>query len=273
MKVFISWSGKRSEQVAEVLWEWLPTVLAGAVQPFISTHDVPKGERGLSVIASELEANNYGVVVLTKDNVDAPWVNFEAGALAKSIGEGRVATVLVDVTRTDIEGPLSQFQDTILSDKADTLKLVKDMAKASGEPIPESSINLLFESKWSELQDAVIAAGGVKGVSTRRTEKSILEEVLDIVRGLAREQKQDRLSAAELSALNLDPVTRAAVLRRVRIDPGEMLTYGASAEGRARLAAYDRYLSDAEADANAEAEADVSQGDAGDDPGTPDAHR
>lgn len=192
MKIFISWSGDQAKQVAEVLRTWLPTVLAGSVAPFVSSQDIAKGDRGLTVIAKELEAINYGIVVLTKSNVGAPWVNFEAGALAKSLGEGHVSTVLVDVTRADITGPLSQFQDTVLGDKADVKKLLDDIASTAGGAVPPATLDVLFENLWPQLDEAVTAASGGVEPTTDRDEKNILEEVLELVRGVQRDVARTR---------------------------------------------------------------------------------
>lgn len=148
------------------------------------------------MIAESLEEIEYGVVILTRSNHSAPWVNFEAVAMAKSLGKAPVATVLVDVSRADIIGPLSQFQDTILTNCDDTKKLVKDMAKAAGSKAPEATIDVLFESKWPELEAALAAAGDFGELATERSQQNILEEVLEIVRGIARDQRRGRPSAA-----------------------------------------------------------------------------
>lgn len=197
MKIFISWSGDQAKRVAEFLREWLPTVLAGSVTPFVSSQDIAKGERGLSVISTELEAVNYGIVVLTKSNHGAPWVNFEAGAIAKSLGEGRVSTLLVDVTRADITGPLSQFQDTVLGEKGDVKKLLDDMAVAAGGGVPQATRDVMFESMWPQLEEAVKAASGGVGPTTERGEKDILEEVLDLVRSVQRDVTKVRYEASD----------------------------------------------------------------------------
>ena len=197
MKIFISWSGDHAKRVAEFLREWLPTVLAGSVTPFVSSQDIAKGERGLNVISNELETVNYGIVVLTKSNHGAPWVNFEAGAIAKSLGEGRVSTVLVDVTRADITGPLSQFQDTVLGEKSDVKKLLDDMAVAAGGGVPQTTRDVMFESMWPELEEAVKAASGGVDPTTERGEKDILEEVLDLVRTVQRDVKKVRYEALD----------------------------------------------------------------------------
>ncbi|MFO3797702.1 MAG: hypothetical protein ACK8QZ_10545 [Anaerolineales bacterium] len=54
LKVFISWSGKLSEQVALVVRDLLAEVFDN-VKPFMSQTDIALGTRGLNTIARELE--------------------------------------------------------------------------------------------------------------------------------------------------------------------------------------------------------------------------
>ena len=89
MKVFISWSGAISHQVALVLREWLPSVIQ-AVEPYVSSEDIDKGARWTTDISKELEASQYGILCVTPENIEAPWLNFEAGALSKTIDKSRV---------------------------------------------------------------------------------------------------------------------------------------------------------------------------------------
>ncbi len=42
MKIFVSWSGKRSKAVAELMSDWLKCVIQ-ASQPWISTRDIDRG--------------------------------------------------------------------------------------------------------------------------------------------------------------------------------------------------------------------------------------
>jgi hypothetical protein len=44
MKVFISWSGSRSKQIAKILHDWLPIVLQN-IEAFMSTEEIEKGMR------------------------------------------------------------------------------------------------------------------------------------------------------------------------------------------------------------------------------------
>lgn len=87
-EVFISWSGDVSLRVAKALRGWLPKVLQG-VTPWMST-DISAGERWNDILHGKLLASNVGVLCLTKENLKAPWLLFEAGALAKHLTEGRV---------------------------------------------------------------------------------------------------------------------------------------------------------------------------------------
>ncbi len=110
MKVFISWSGKNSAELAKVLHDWLPNVIQ-AVKPFFSTDDIEKGVRGNTSMAKELEDSGIGILCLTSENLESPWIMFEAGALSKKLDASRVCPILFGgVETTDLKGPLVQFQ-------------------------------------------------------------------------------------------------------------------------------------------------------------------
>lgn len=86
MKVFISWSGARSKAVASKLREWLPDVIQN-IEPWMSRHDIKAGERWDKELSGELNDSKFGIICLTSDNYDAPWILFEAGALSKTIDD------------------------------------------------------------------------------------------------------------------------------------------------------------------------------------------
>lgn len=85
MKLFLSWSGPASHKIAETFREWLPLILQH-VEPYISS-EINKGARWTSDIALELQSSNFGLIFVTPENRDAPWIMFEAGALAKARGQ------------------------------------------------------------------------------------------------------------------------------------------------------------------------------------------
>lgn len=114
--VFISWSGDLAKAVAFV-WNDLLRAAFDIVDPFMSEAGIGAGERGLDKIATNLADTSFGIVVVTQENENSPWINFEAGALSKHFNDAgvRVAPSLVDFEhKSDLEGPLKQFQGGLL---------------------------------------------------------------------------------------------------------------------------------------------------------------
>src|SRR5689334_6415603 len=131
MKIFISWSGKPSLGVATALREWLPDIFNG-VKVFVSAEDVRKGKRWLLEISKELDDCNFGIACLTHENMNAPWLLFETGALSKSLKESSVCTLLLGGLRVgDVEGPLSNLQHTAF-EREDFYKLLRSINEELG---------------------------------------------------------------------------------------------------------------------------------------------
>ena len=93
MKVFLGWSGEVSHDVALALHSWLPRVIQ-VVRPYVSSEDIAQGARWSAAIAAELGTSNFGIICVTKENVNSPWINFEAGALSREIDKSRVSPFL-----------------------------------------------------------------------------------------------------------------------------------------------------------------------------------
>jgi len=185
MKVFLSWSGTRSKAVADTLGQWLAQVIQ-AVEPWISS-EIEKGTRGASAIAESLENAKVGIICLTADNLDARWILFEAGALSKT-KDSHVCTFLLDHSPADIEPPLGQFQHTIFA-KDDIHKLVRTvnnrLEASGGKPLSESKLSTAFETYWPQLEKAFSEIKAKKySEPVQRPEREILEEMLEILRGL-----------------------------------------------------------------------------------------
>ncbi|MBH0109174.1 toll/interleukin-1 receptor domain-containing protein [Salinibacterium sp. NG22] len=187
MKVFVSWSGDESRKLAEGIRAWLPQVLLQNVEAFVSSQDIEKGSRGLSVIANNLDDTDYGIIILTQATQDAPWLNFEAGALGKSLGESRVSPLLVDLTQADVTGPIQQFQMTSLAHIEDVWKLVTDINKLVDNPVPLAQMRILFDNAWPAFEKAIkVAQKGAGPAKTTRPSQEILDEILFRVRNLER---------------------------------------------------------------------------------------
>lgn len=121
MNVFISWSGDFSKELAKTFSEWIPTVIQ-AVKTFYSPDDIHKGELWSEKITEELKSNYTGILCITKDNQEAPWNLFEAGALTNSIGKGKVFPLLFDMEISDLKGPITRFNATTFNKNSSCIK-------------------------------------------------------------------------------------------------------------------------------------------------------
>ena len=188
MQVFISWSGDRSRAVAELLDDWIQCVLQ-AVRPWMSSKDIDRGSLWFSEISDQLKDTTIGVVCLTKDNLNKPWILFESGALAKGLTSTRVCTFLIDLETTDINNPLAQFNHT-LPNKDGLYELVRTLNSSLGEnSLREKVLEQVFNTYWPQFEDGFAKAlkENPAGEHTPpRTEEDILSEVLRTVRTLDR---------------------------------------------------------------------------------------
>lgn len=253
MRVFISWSGDRSRTIADILRRWFPSVLQ-AVRPYFSPDDVAKGSRSNSEIAKELEASRVGLLVLTPQNQDAPWLLFEAGALAKNLDRSKVCPILFGgLEATDVKGPLVQFQASRF-EAEDMKRLVKMVNAELGDAALSADVfDSVFEMWWPKLASQVKAELDTNTTGrdeTSRSDRDMLEEVLALTRTMARDVRARRqdldhpvvedlsLSVLKLIRLlgskSIDEETSHAIRRVIR--PLEFLAHRERSRGSSREA-------------------------------------
>lgn len=187
MKVFISWSGDKSQKVAEILKQWIPCVIQ-SVEPYFSSADIDKGARWSTDIAKELQNASLGILCVTKENLDSAWLNFEAGALSKSIDQSKVCPLLIDLKPTDIQdSPILQFQMANTT-QDDIFKLLKSINGNLGElSLSEEILSTTFEMFWPRLDEELkTASASVESTpSAKKSSKdsqASIEEILELVR-------------------------------------------------------------------------------------------
>ena len=189
MKVFLSWSGERSHKVAIALRDWLPSVIQ-SIEPYVSSEDIDKGARWGTDIAKELDASMFGILCVTKENIESPWLLFEAGALSKSMDKSLVSPLLFDLTHTDINNssPLLQFQTTKCNCK-DIKKLVDTLNKAcAGDGLEESQLLKAFDKWFPDLEEALGLIGKAESEQAEDRGQAadaqcVLDEILEVARG------------------------------------------------------------------------------------------
>lgn len=186
MKIFISWSGDLSKKIADAINKWLPCLLQ-TVKIFYSPEDIEKGENWDQRISTELSDCNYGIICLTSENVSAPWVNFEAGAIAKAL-DSHVAALMININPSDIKGPLSRYQATKL-EKDDFFHLIQNINHNSDSPIEETILKTTFDGLWSKIEEdltSIIKSSSTAPKSgkkaTERANSEAIEEILQVVR-------------------------------------------------------------------------------------------
>jgi hypothetical protein len=189
MKVFLSWSLDHSKHIAVALKEWLPQVLH-EVEPFVSTN-IEAGARWQAEIASILSEAQFCIVVVTAENQKQPWLNFEAGAVAKAVDASRLVPLAVDLTPSEIELPLGQFQAQPL-DVPGMTKVVESINSNLKRPLTKEHLSKAVQMWWSDLnakleqitKQIAKQPSATSDAASRRTDRDILEELLLSVRGL-----------------------------------------------------------------------------------------
>jgi len=190
--------------------DWLPSVIQSIV-PYVSSEDIDKGARWSTDIATELEDSTFGILCVTKENLNAPWLSFEAGALSKTMDKSFVSPFLFDIKRSEVDGPILQFQSTIFQ-KEDIKKLVKTLNKACGElAIADARLEKAFEVWYPTLEEELNKLKDVNDEVPKEEEQNgytseILEEILDLARSnqkLLRNPDSKLLETIEYISQNL----------------------------------------------------------------------
>ena len=218
MNIFLSWSGERSRAVSDLLDEWLQCVIQ-AVEPWMSSKDIDRGTLWFSEISDQLQNTSIGIICLTRDNLEKPWILFEAGALAKGLKNTRVCTFLIDLEPNDVGTPLSQFNHT-MPDKAGLWALVRTLNNALQEKgLKEKTLEQVFEMYWptfKESFDNILSEIKPSATTKKRPDKDILIEILETSRGMDR-----RVRALENTNQDASPSLNSTNIKRKKyyIDP------------------------------------------------------
>jgi hypothetical protein len=183
-KLFISWSGARSRQLAEALNDWLRDRFT--YPTFIST-GIEKGSRWFDEVQQQLSEAKAGIVCITPASLDSAWMLFEAGALACEVregrGEARLYTYLHGVQPSELPGPLQGYQSTVTT-KEDTYQLLDGLHRLFGldKRGPDD-----FDEDWKALGKQISAitpqpvTSMVPGLADRFDRKTFREKTHECV--------------------------------------------------------------------------------------------
>lgn len=228
MRIFASWSGNPSRQVAELIKEWLPNVIQ-EVEVYVSSQDIAKGERWSTNIASNLSEIEFGLLAITRSNLNAPWVMFEAGALSKTV-KGVVIPILCDLDRIEAaNSPLRQFQHALVH-QDEFFRIVRDINSRTARPLEEKRLEMVFLKWWPDFMSSFekIQFEASEKLSPKETESKRLqaiegavESMLQEMSRLRRELSRSSRSGNALSHLSVgkDEIDRRRWFKQLESDP------------------------------------------------------
>jgi hypothetical protein len=229
VRVFISWSGDRSKRMAQALRSWLPDVIQ-VVEPWVSEDDIDKGKRWSDAISSALEDVSQGVICVTRGNFERPWLNFEAGALAKSPQVSNVRPLLLDVAKSDLSGPLAEFQCTDSNDPEDFYRFIHSVNATAEKPLDDSRLRRAFDRHWPDLRQVLdelrIVTPDMMTSLPQRSTDDIMTEILDRVRTIERHMPTPTRASAHFATTSLPQIPAAfadeMMQRIVKLLPPEL---------------------------------------------------
>lgn len=185
--VFISWSGPRSKKFAFYVQQWLKTIVQRS-DPWMSDSDIQPGQRWNEEVSSHLECARFGIICLTPENLNSPWLLFESGALAKAVSSTRVVPLLFDMTESDLTFPLAQFH-AVEATRAGFLALASSVNRVlPGKGLETAILSNTFDALWSGFQSDLKTVPPLQNETDRtyRTDRDLLDELLETVRGFSR---------------------------------------------------------------------------------------
>lgn len=186
LQVFISWSGPRAEAIAKLVKRLLVDVVRHA-EVFLSSDDLQKGRQWLPDLNEKLRDTKFGVLILTPESVNKPWLLFEAGAISKALTDNHCCPLLCGLSHADVTPPLSQFHGALINKREDVLKLITTMYEAAGAKSDPGQVDRWFTPFWENFsndvaQILVTPTTEHKAKPPHRPDREILEEILDLVR-------------------------------------------------------------------------------------------
>ena len=210
MKVFISWSGERSRRVAEYLRDWLKMVIQSS-DPWVSSKDIENGSWWFSTIGEQLAVSAVGILCITNENKDKPWIMFEAGAISKGQIRNRAMPFLIDIDKSEIKPPLTQLHLTspTQEEMMQLLKTINNQNEPESkldERVLSSTFDVLWPKFLENFERIIEETPYADQISTPpRKAEDILEEVLTSVRSLENKSnyfETDVINSFEIFNLN-----------------------------------------------------------------------
>ena len=202
LKLFISWSGEFSQKVAKKLSIWIPTIIQ-SVEVFYSSDDIAKGENWGKRLDNALSDCSFGIICLTPENIAAPWIHFEAGALSAALN-ARISAVMLGVNPSELKGPLTRYQNTVFNHE-DFFQLFQSINDASETPLKPEILKHAFDNAWEKLEPEVnnviqqyAASNTVPAKVNNSSDSDAIQEILRLLRKSVNKQSEPPSQTSDL---------------------------------------------------------------------------
>jgi hypothetical protein len=117
----------------------------------LSINDIDKGRTWVSELRETLETIDVAILCVTRENMTAPWILFEAGALSKR-GPARVTPYLLGLAPRELPPPLQQLNAAI-ADRDETKRMMSSINNALGdERLEPQELEKSFDKWWPEFE-------------------------------------------------------------------------------------------------------------------------
>lgn len=146
-RVFISWSGDISKQLAQGLRDTL--LRHPELDPWMSKKDIAIGAPWFLEIKDALTDSCFGIACLAPDSSKSPWLNFEAGYLF-----GRLNNFKLLLFGEKLTGPLAQLQAIDGTNREDLVHLMNELISGGVEEAKDW-VNFRFPAWNAELKEAL----------------------------------------------------------------------------------------------------------------------
>lgn len=156
-KIFISWSGKNSKKIAIELKKILEDKIFAStdLKCFVSTLDIASGDDWWNKIKKELKNCKQGILCVTKENIKAPWIFYEAGAMVAR--DVPTIPILFNCNISALEGsPIKGKQCVDFYDLPQFLKMIYDINHNMNLlPIEKTQLDAIAKEAYEELKKAL----------------------------------------------------------------------------------------------------------------------
>lgn len=182
-KIFISWSGDSSEKIARQLKESLEAeIFSGSdLTCFVSTIGISSGTNWWNKIKKELKKCKLGILCITDENIKAPWIYFEAGAMtARSVP---TIPILFCCNIQALDGsPIKANQGIEFQKKCQFLKMIDDINREMELlPISSSQLEVISNEAYNKLKEILKPTLEQLKKTKRITEKHIYPEKVKVI--------------------------------------------------------------------------------------------